>query len=71
MTLNSMNFRGVYDWDNIPLLMDSVLVARLFGCSEQKVRRMANENKIPAYRIGNEVRFKKEEIREYINSCKM
>ena len=53
-------------WSELPVLMDSVMVARLFGCDVQKIRRMASKGEIPSYRIGRELRFDKNEIKEYL-----
>ena len=53
--------------DELPVLMDSVLVARLFGCTEENIRKLANKGEIPAYRIGKMLRFKKSDIIEYID----
>ena len=53
-------------WSELPVLMDSVMVARLFGCDVQKIRRMASKGEIPSYRIGRELRFDENEIKEYL-----
>ena len=59
------------NWDEVPLLMDSVMVARLFGCDESKIRKMANSHLIPAYRIGKELRYDREEIKAFVYSNKV
>ena len=58
-------------WDEVPLLMDSVMVARLFGCDESKVRKMANAGELPSYRIGKELRYSKDDIRAFLNARKV
>ena len=56
----------VRSWSELPVLMDSVLVARLFGCNENKVRQMARNGELPCFRIGRDLRFDKNEIKEYL-----
>ena len=56
----------VRSWAELPLLMDSVLVARLFGCDETKIRRMVKSGELPCFRIGRDLRFDKNEIKEYL-----
>lgn len=58
-------------WDDLPILMDSVMVARLFGCDESKIRKMANQHIIPAYRIGKELRYDRDEIKAFVYSNKV
>ena len=53
-------------WDDYPILMDTVMVAQLLGCDETKVRKMANNRVIPAYRIGKELRYDRDEIKAYV-----
>ena len=56
----------VRSWSELPVLMDAVLVARLFGCNEYKVRQMARSGELPCFRIGRDLRFDKNEIKEYL-----
>lgn len=56
----------VRSWAELPVLMDAVLVARLFGCNEYKVRQMARNGELPCFRIGRDLRFDKNEIKEYL-----
>ncbi len=56
----------VRSWSELPVLMDAVLVARLFGCTEYKVRQMARNGELPCFRIGRDLRFDKNEIKEYL-----
>ena len=56
----------IRSWAELPVLMDAVMMARLFGCDETKIRRMANNGELPCYRIGRELRFDKEEIKAYL-----
>lgn len=58
-------------WDEIPLLMDSAMVARLFGCDETKIRRMANKGELPSYRLGRELRYDRDEIKAYVYANKV
>ena len=56
----------VRSWSELPVLMDAVMVARLFGCNENKVRQMARNGELPCFRIGRDLRFDKNEIKEYL-----
>ncbi|MBR2645280.1 MAG: helix-turn-helix domain-containing protein [Clostridia bacterium] len=56
----------VRSWSELPVLMDAVLVARLFGCGEYTVRQMARNGELPCFRIGRDLRFDKNEIKEYL-----
>lgn len=56
----------VRSWSELPVLMDAVMVARLFGCNENKVRQMARNGELPCFKIGRDLRFDKNEIKEYL-----
>lgn len=40
-------------------------VASMFRISEQTVRRLIKNNQIPHYKVGNQYRFNKWDLREY------
>lgn len=61
----------VRSWSELPVLMDAVLVARLFGCNENKVRQMARNGELPCFKIGRDLRFDKNEIKEYLERKRM
>lgn len=61
----------ITSFKDLPVLMDAVLVARLIGCDEASIRRKANKGEIPSYRIGRFLRFKRDEILEYIEQNKL
>ena len=61
-----IDYMIIRSWSELPLLMDCVLMARLFGCDETKIRRMANSGELPCFRIGRELRFDKNEIKDYL-----
>lgn len=63
--------RPITNWDDYPILMDTVMVAQLLGCEETKVRKMAHNRVIPAYRIGKELRYDRDEIKAYVYANKV
>lgn len=66
-----MTHKWYTNWDDLPILMDAVMVAQLLGCSESKVRKMANKRIIPAYRIGKELRYDRDEIKAFVYANKV
>ena len=63
--------RKFTNWDDYPIFMDTMMVAQLLGCDETKVRKMANNRVIPAYRIGRELRYKRDEIKAFVDANKI
>lgn len=56
----------VNSWDDLPVICTSADVGRLFLCTPEKVQRMAASGELPAFRLGPEWRFRREDVREYI-----
>jgi nitrogen PTS system EIIA component len=46
-------------------------VAELLNVSETTIRRWLSDGKIPAYRLNHQFRFSREEIQNWVMSCKM
>lgn len=63
--------KPITNWDDLPIIMDAVLVSMLLGCSEGKVRRMAREGSLPAYKVGREIRFDRDELKTIIHQQRM
>lgn len=58
----------IYNWDDVPIVIDPPYAARLLGCSVQLIRKNCQSGKIPAFKIGDMWRIRKEDIIAYTNS---
>ncbi len=56
----------VLSWDQVPVICTCADVAKLFHCTVEKVQRMAQAGDIPAFRLGQEWRLRKEDVMAYI-----
>ncbi len=54
-----------YNWDNVPVIIDPPYVARLLGCSVELIRKNCQSGKIPAFKIGDMWRIRKEDLITY------
>ncbi len=52
-------------WKSLPVVMDSELVAIVFGMTVVQIRTLAKEGKIPAFKFGNQWRFEKKALMEF------
>lgn len=52
--------------DDVPMICTCADVGRLFQCSPEKVQRMAAAGTLPAFRLGPEWRFRRDDIFAYI-----
>lgn len=57
--------KPITNWDDLPKIMDAVMVANILCCSEDNVRVLARSGILPAYKIGKLVRFDRDEVREH------
>lgn len=55
----------IYNWDEVPLIIDLPYAARLLGCSVQLIRKNCQDGKIPAFKIGAMWRIRKEDMIAY------
>ena len=58
----------VNSWDDLPVICTCADVGRLFKCTPEKVQRMAANQELPAFRLGPEWRFRREDISAYIEN---
>lgn len=58
----------VNSWDDLPVICTSADVGRLLSCTPEKVQRMAASGELPAFKLGPEWRFCREDIRGYIET---
>lgn len=55
----------IYNWDEVPLILDLPYAARLLGCSVQLIRKKCQDGNIPAFKIGVMWRIRKEDMIAY------
>lgn len=58
-------------WDDLPIMLDVPLVSEILGCSDTKVRKMARAGTLPAYKVGREIRFDRDELKTSIYQQRM
>lgn len=58
----------VLSWEEVPVVCTCADVARALQCTPEKIQRMAAAGDIPAFRLGPEWRFRKEDLQTYIQN---
>lgn len=61
-------FAVITRWEDIPLIFDIPVMACLLGRSYDSVKKMCQQSKIPAFKLGNEWRFDKRIIQRWIEA---
>lgn len=56
----------INSWDDLPVICTSADVGRLLHCSPEKVQKMAASGELPAFRLGPEWRFRREDLSNYV-----
>ena len=56
----------VCSWDEVPVLIDSVLAARILGFTVEYTRRLLQQGKIPAHKMERDWRISKDAFRAYV-----
>ena len=56
----------VNTWGDLPVICTCADVGRLFRCTPEKVQRMAASGELPAFRLGPEWRFRREDMKAYV-----
>ncbi|MGN0618465.1 MAG: helix-turn-helix domain-containing protein [Ruminiclostridium sp.] len=63
--------KNITTWEQVPVIFDVPMAARLLGMSDQMIRQMCRKGKIPAYKIGeNSWRFNKGDFMEHLGIIK-
>lgn len=57
---------SVYSWNEVPVVIDTVWMARLSGLTETYIRILCRKNKIAAQKIGTEWRADRDKFREWL-----
>ena len=63
-----MKSRPITNWDQVPIIMDIPMVARILGYHPERIRQLIKLNKIPAYKIGQSWRIEKQDLIDYLHS---
>ncbi len=71
MSNQSNSQKNITTWEQVPVIFDVPIAARILGLSDQKIRKMCREGTLPAYKIGeNSWRFNKGIFMEYLGIIK-
>lgn len=54
-----------YRWEEVPLILGCATAARLFDCSESTILKLAKDGTLKCFRIGNNVKFCREDLRAF------
>lgn len=52
----------IYSWDEIPLILDIAYLTTLLGCSREKIRMECQSGRLPAFKIGDMWRVRKDDL---------
>lgn len=51
-----------YDWDDVPVLLDVTMAARLLGYDCESIKVMCRSGRLPGFKVGKEWRINKSDI---------
>lgn len=57
--------------DPLPILHSISTVARRLDVSEKSVRRYIERGRLPAYKIGGQIRIAEEDVRAFLSLCRL
>lgn len=55
----------IYNWDEVPLILDIPSLMQLLGCSREKVRLECESGRLPAFKVGGMWRVRKDDLIAY------
>lgn len=58
----------ITSWDDMPLVFDLPIMCRLLGRSYENIKQLCQQQKIPAFKVGNEWRFEKDAIQGWMKN---
>lgn len=56
----------VYDWDRVPVIVDTAMVCQLLGMSDATVKRLCASGELPARKIGKMWRINRDDLKRYM-----
>lgn len=57
----------IYNWDSVPIVFDIPIMVKIIGKSYDTIKKMCQKGQIPAFKAGNEWRFRKDSIQKWID----
>lgn len=60
--------RNVTNWDEVPIVMDIVMAARIVGQTPESIKHKCQQGLFPAYKEGKEWRIEKDLLKAYMRS---
>mgnify|MGYP000550244126 CR=1 FL=1 len=66
MPTNRQRSQFFYSWDDVPIIIDAVMAARILGYTVEHTRLLLQQGKIPAHKMGKDWRISKAEFRAFI-----
>ena len=61
---------NIYNWDKLPLILDTKTVALIYGVSENTIKNWCYTNQLKGFKIGRKWHFNKDYIKQ-LSSCNM
>lgn len=58
--------KPVYDWNNVPIVMDLAMAGRIVSMSPEYLKKLAQQGKFPAIKVSSQWRVSKASLLEYI-----
>lgn len=55
----------VYNWDEVPAIIDIPYAMMLLGCSRETIRRECQNGGLPAFKVGDMWRIRKDALEAY------
>ena len=59
--------RTFTSWEEIPVVFDLPVACVLTGRTYENLKKLCQQGKLPAFKVGNEWRFEKETFRRWMN----
>lgn len=61
----------VYNWDEVPAIIDIPYAMMLLGCSRETIRRECQNGGLPAFKVGDMWRIRKDALEAYTKGKKL
>lgn len=60
--------KNITSWDEVPVIIDLPYACRLLGKSYEGMKKLCQQNKVPAFKVGKEWRMRKEDLEQFIEN---